>query len=463
MNRRASDRALREERALDRPGGKRKSPRKSLRHLPEGKRTEIAWIKDLIFAEFAEAISGRRADGVRDGKILKIILYGPYASGAWFDDPAGAYFADYEFLVVVSSDRLADVGEFWSECERKLLFAAADRVHLRTYARLTVHSFDAVNNQVDQGSSYFRDIIDNGVVLHDTAGCPFPDYDPARSIDPEADADLHLEEGMALVDEFLGSAKLSVANGWHRKAAFDLHQATERLYNIVLLVFTGYTPHTHNLVQLRRLAEPLDQRLSLVWPSEAKEHRRCFELLRGAYIKSRYNRHYRVTGDELHWLLDQIEHLADLVEVICSERIKDLVRGSRAETVNPRERAQRIVADYRAATAGQTGPIMDQRLLPHSSIEIKEAILVALRETHDLEDIRRLTEEFIGLADWLLVNEHERSILISNGTNERPGQGAGKVTEGGVSRSLGYKRLTDRVAANRICLGAELQRAVRDS
>lgn len=213
MNRRASDRALREERALGRSAGKRKSPRKSLRHLPEGKRTEIAWIKDLIFAEFAEAISGRRADGVRDGKILKIILHGPYASGAWFDDPAGAYFADYEFLVVVSSDRLADVGEFWSECERKLLFATCDRVHLQTHVRLLVRSFSGVVDQLEGGNRYFRDIIERGVVLYDTPEHLLPDSASAPSVEIGLEGDLHLEEGLGLVDEFLGSAKLSYANG----------------------------------------------------------------------------------------------------------------------------------------------------------------------------------------------------------------------------------------------------------
>ena len=53
---------------------------------------------------------------------MKLLLHGPYASGAWVDDPGGRYFADYDLLVLVSSERLADVGEFWLECERSLLF-----------------------------------------------------------------------------------------------------------------------------------------------------------------------------------------------------------------------------------------------------------------------------------------------------------------------------------------------------
>jgi HEPN domain-containing protein len=452
MNRRGSDKGLREERAFERSSQKLKRPRTSLHHLPVGKQEEIAWVRRLIFEEFARAISQRKAEGIRDGKILKLILHGAYTSGAWVDDPAGVYFADFEFLVVVSNDRLADVGEFWSDCERKLLFAAADRVHLRTQVRLSIQSLDAINGQIEQGTPYFKDILERGVLLHDTPGHPFSQYGAPRSEDLEADAELHLEEGMALLEEFLGSAKLSIANRWCRKAAFDLHQATERLYNIVLLVFTGYTPHTHNLVQLRRLAEPLDKRLHSVWPSDLKEQRRCFELLRGAYIKARYNRYYRVTDDELRWLQGQVEYFVDLVDEICWERIEGLSRERRAERLSVREPTEQIIANYFAARAMHPGPIVDQRLLPHSKSDIKEAILTALRETDDLETVRKLTEGFVGLADWLLVNDEELAVLEAK---ER------RAVESNMSHASKYRRLANRVAANTIVLGAELGRAMQ--
>jgi len=42
-------------------------------------------------------------------------------------------------------------------------------------------------------------------------------------------------------------------------AAFDLHQATEKLYGTILLVFTRYKPSTHDL-------EKLSQRVSSIEP-----------------------------------------------------------------------------------------------------------------------------------------------------------------------------------------------------
>jgi hypothetical protein len=56
-----------------------------------------------------------------------------------------------------------------------------------------------------------------------------------------------------------------------RDAAFDLHQAVERLYHCVLLVSTFYTPHVHNIAFRRAHADKLDPRPVDVWPRGKRE------------------------------------------------------------------------------------------------------------------------------------------------------------------------------------------------
>lgn len=367
MNSRGADLGLREERALATSSRRKKQRKTSLSHLPKAKRVEIVWVKQLIFAEFEKAIAGRRSPAVRDGSILKLVLHGPFASGTWVDDPTGRYFADYEFLVLVSSDRLADVGEFWLECEKKLLFASVNGEDLKTPTRLGVMSFERFSEKVQQGNRYFQNIMEEGVVLHDSNPTSWPKSGAVAALSLAAEAEVHLEEGLALVAEFLGSAKLSAANGWFRKAAFDLHQATERLYNIALLVLVGRTPHTHNIVDLRKLCESASPQLRGVWPTETKKDRRCFELLRAAYNKSRYNRYYQVSDSEAAWMIEQVEYLADLVEELCD----DWLRGFNSShdrhvlTVRPdaavarRERAgevddNRVYGEQTVGACGQT-------------------------------------------------------------------------------------------------------------
>ena len=113
-----------------------------------------------------------------------------------------------------------------------------------------------------------------------------------------------------------------------KEAAFVLHQATERFYHCLFLVRTLYSPKTHNLNQLRQLAEDVEPRLKAIWPRETKFERRCYELLREAYVKARYSRHYRITAEQLEWLSGRVEILQRTVRELCEERISSLAEAA---------------------------------------------------------------------------------------------------------------------------------------
>jgi hypothetical protein len=61
--------------------------------------------------------------------------------------------------------------------------------------------------------------------------------------------------------------------------------------------------------------------MKAVWPPDNKFERCCYELMRGAYVKARYSRPYRITPDELAWCLDRVGVLRGLVLVACQRRI----------------------------------------------------------------------------------------------------------------------------------------------
>jgi len=113
-----------------------------------------------------------------------------------------------------------------------------------------------------------------------------------------------------------------------KETAFLLHQATERFYHCLILVRTLYSPRTHSLNRLRKLAEELEPRLVEIWPRDSKFERRSYELLRAAYVKARYSRHYRITAEELEWLGARIDRLQALIRVLCEERIEALAAAA---------------------------------------------------------------------------------------------------------------------------------------
>lgn len=329
--RREYHRAGREELRLAKRGGNGKTRRMktSLDHLPLGKRRELEHVLGVIKDEFRKAIANRRAEGVKDGQILKVILYGSYARGDWVEDPVGRYFSDFDLLVVVSDEKLTDVLEFWEGAEKRLRADLASGANLRTPADLIIHSLDDVNDQLAQGRYFFADIVREGVVLFEEPDHPFVDPQPLPSEAALKTAEKFYREHFTAGQQFLRQAQHAINDEAPKIAAFDLHQAAEHFYNAVLLVATLYTPKSHNLVRLRNAAEPIDARLAEVWPTETKFQKRCFELLRAAYVKARYSEHYRVTSEELAWMLERLQVLQDLVEVICRERLDRLTAASK--------------------------------------------------------------------------------------------------------------------------------------
>jgi len=301
--------------------------KRPLRKLPLAKQRELDAAVGIIQDGFAKAISTRRADRLKNGRILKIILFGSYARGDWVHDPVGRYFSDFDLLVVVDHEDLTDF-EFWEDVEKRLL-AELSAGAMRTPVSLIVHSLDDVNWKLEHGRGFFIDIARDGVVLHDTPGVAFSEPQPLPPSTALEEATEHFEEWQGAATRLLKLAKISTEEGmqdeeWRKNAAFNLHQAAETIYQGLLLVLTLYSPKSHNLIRLRNMTEPLEPRLREVWPHETKFQKRCFELLRAAYVKARYSRHYRIADEELAYLTERIEVLRQVVADASEKRIGEL-------------------------------------------------------------------------------------------------------------------------------------------
>jgi len=299
-----------------------------LDHLPQGKRDELAFVVELLRSGFAEAIAERRAARFRQGRLLKIILFGSYARDDWVEDPVGRYFSDYDLLVVVDHEDLTDVPEFWLKTEQRLLDELSSGASLRTPVSLIYHSLDDVNDKLRLGRYFFIDILRDGIALYEEPGNPFARPEPLSPAQALKETREYFEEWFESAGDFLESATEAVAKDKGKLGAFLFHQAAERFYHCLFVVRTLYSPKTHNLNRLRTLSEELEPSLSAVWPTETKFEKRCYELLRAAYVKARYSRHYRITADELAWLGERIALLQGLVRTACESRIDALAKAA---------------------------------------------------------------------------------------------------------------------------------------
>jgi predicted nucleotidyltransferase/HEPN domain-containing protein len=305
--------------------------RSDLDHLPANKQRELERVVQIVFEEFEDALALASHEWKKKGRILKVLLYGSYARGGWVDEPhtAKGYQSDYDLLIIVNDKRLTDRVKYWAKVDDRLMREYGIAGTIKTPVNFIVHTLQEVNDGLAHGRYFFMDVARDGIALYQSDDTELHQPKPKTPHAALAMAKEYFEEWYPTGGEFFDNFRFNLEQQRVNNAAFQLHQATERLYHTVLLVVTFYTPHVHNLAFLRTQAERLDIRLVHVWPSDSRKYRAMFEKLKEAYVKARYSKHYRITEEELTWLGDQVEELGRVVHAICSERIVQLEATAR--------------------------------------------------------------------------------------------------------------------------------------
>lgn len=296
--------------------------KKDLDHLPLRKQDELRIVVDVLFEEFETWSQNIKPRGGKatGGRIVKIILFGSFARGGWVEDRLTGYRSDFDILVVVNKDYLVEASEIWSKAEDR--FFREKRV--KTPVQIIVHTLGEVNDFLGRGQYFFSDIVKEGIELYHLPGHRFREPQP---LTPEVAYDVakeHYEEWIEAADDFFDIFNYAFSKKSYKRGAFLLHQATESLYVCFLLVITNYRPNTHNLKHLRSLTESREERLRDIWPGDTKPARRRFDLLKRAYVEARYSKHYKITEEELIWLVERVKALRVTVEAACKERLSAL-------------------------------------------------------------------------------------------------------------------------------------------
>ncbi len=283
--------------------------KRSLAHLPKHKQEELIEITSII--------------KVNPG-VEMIILFGSYARGDWVEDVyteghiTYEYKSDFDILVIVKNRQYARRIMTWDKMES----AIHNSRTIKTWATVIVHDIIEVNKALSRGRYFFTDIKKEGVLLY---GSKRYKLEKAQKLNPEERKQTAQED----FKNWFSSAKIfymhfeyDLKMHTYKIGAFHLHQATERLYTAILLVFTHYKPKEHDIKTLGKQVSNLDPRFLPIFPRTTPEERRLFELLRKAYTEARYNRNYKITKKELEYLAERVKKLQKVTKEVCKERIE---------------------------------------------------------------------------------------------------------------------------------------------
>ncbi|WP_343699631.1 HEPN domain-containing protein [Caulobacter sp.] len=301
----------------------------NLDYLPDRQHRELDKIVGHLLAGFETAVAGGTQPWRRGAKIYKIILFGSYARGDFVDEPHNGYLSDFDILVVVSDEKLTDIADYWYETEEKV----AHDPSIGRIVNLIVHDLGEINAALDAGQYFFREVIEQGVVLYEVPGHAFH---PPKPLTPQAELDLATMYHRKIFDTIQTSFETAIFQmskgeqlDWPHKAAFNLHQTVEAAYIAILLLTGFYAPRSHNILFLRGLAEAKAPSLVPVWPRDTRAARKPFGKLKRAYVDARYNQEtFHITQDELEHLKASAEQLIGLVRTVCDQRLDDLKRAA---------------------------------------------------------------------------------------------------------------------------------------
>ena len=290
-------------------GSRRPIMKRSLAHLPTHKREELKEITSII---------------TENADVEMIILFGSYARNDWVEDIyteghiTYEYKSDYDILVIVKTHPQVRKLTLWRNIETLV----RHRSTIQTRLTLIVHDLKEVNRALARRQYFFTDIKKEGVLLYDSKRFKLAKAQKQSPEERKQTAQEDFKYWDKSANEFLIDFGHAFRRRSYSKAAFELHQATERLYITALLVFTHYKPKEHDIETLGKHVNNLDPRFLPVFPRTTPEEERLFELLKKAYIEARYNPKYKITRKELEYLAERVKKLQRLTKAICKERIE---------------------------------------------------------------------------------------------------------------------------------------------
>ncbi|QNM95096.1 HEPN domain-containing protein [Chitinimonas koreensis] len=281
----------------------------TLDHLPTRKRDQLQTAVEIIREQLQPDL---------------IILFGSYARGDWVEVPEPGtpfyrYQSDFDLMLVVRNDHEV------RRMRRKESIRKVLRGQVGTPVSLIYEDIHHVNACLAKARYFYVDIYKEGIVLHDNGKLKLDKPKELTSAERRVLAQEALEQYMTRADEFFVTYEVMRDRSAYATAAFLLHQACERLYCCILLVYTHYKPRTHDLEDLGDMVHAIDPRYLPVFPTGQPEEVRRFELLRDAYVDGRYDANYRITAEELAWLAERVQLLRALAEQHCPETIAGFV------------------------------------------------------------------------------------------------------------------------------------------
>jgi HEPN domain-containing protein len=181
------------------------------------------------------------------------------------------------------------------------------------------------NDRLAGGHHFFYMIQKLGIMLYESGSNPIRKVEKPKYEDVLRKADDDFKKWWTKGMSYFKIASYSNDQLELPIAAFLLHQATECVYEAVILTFWGFKPTTHNIAKLRRYSCSCSSRLADVFRPNSESEAKLFNLLQSAYVDARY-KEYVISKTEVDSILEQVNELLKISSDVCKNKMREYER-----------------------------------------------------------------------------------------------------------------------------------------
>lgn len=287
----------------------------SIKHFPEQTQQELTVLLRLIRKHIPAS--------------NMVILYGSYARGDYviWDEKVEfgvhtSYQSDFDILLVVSISNYKVTENILRFKVTEEYYAALSEYEHVTPPQFIVENIKYLNDCLEHSRYFFTDLVKDGIMLFDDKQFNLAeprklDFKEIKEI-AQCEYNNYYPSAISLMGAL---TSYFIPREDYMNASFLLHQISEKFYYAILLVCTNYKPKNHKLTELFAMVKGFSRRLITVFPQNTPFEKECFDLLCHAYIEGRYNSSFKMTIEQLTYLLSRIEILRDITRQICEDKI----------------------------------------------------------------------------------------------------------------------------------------------
>ena len=286
--------------------------KQSIGFLPENKRQDLQQLVDLIRTHIKD--------------VGMVILFGSYAKNKYVDydqriefGTPTYYMSDYDLLVLTRKEIGAIQYSLYAKIKDRFFENKNRPFH--THPQFINYGIDEFNHALTKAHYFETEIKRDGILLYDSGQYKLARRRKLDFAEIRERAQKYFDDKFTTAIDFINGVKFYYDNGRYKMAAFHLHQSAENLLRTVSLVHILYSPKNHDLDELLRSCKAYTIELCRAFPRNTPEEERLFDLLRRAYIESRYNPDFEITKADIEALVPKVERLRDIVEKVCREQI----------------------------------------------------------------------------------------------------------------------------------------------